>query len=66
MEEMITIREAKEILGLTHLEVNRRIHRGQIPAKKVGWMWVLERKEVEGVKKKEWYKKLMARRAAVS
>jgi len=65
MDEM-TVREAAEELGLTHLEVNRRIHKGQIQARKVGWVWILNRKDVLAVKKAEWYKRVMRRRKAAT
>lgn len=60
----LTAREAGELLGLEHLEVIRRIRRGQIfAAKKGGWFWLIPEKEIEQVKRKPWYRHLMALRA---
>lgn len=60
----LTAREAGEQLDLEHLEVIRRIRRNQISAvKKGGWFWVIPEKEVERVRKTDWYKRLMKLRA---
>lgn len=60
----LTAREAGELLELEHIEVIRRIRRGQIHATKVGnWFWVIKESEVESVKKSQWYKSLMNLRA---
>jgi excisionase family DNA binding protein len=64
MAREVSVREVAAQLGLTHLEVNRRIHKKQIKARKVGWFWVIEQSEVDRVKEAEWYKKVMQRRAA--
>jgi excisionase family DNA binding protein len=60
----LSVREVANQLGLTHLEVNRRIHKKQIKARKVGWFWVINQEDVDKVKGAEWYLKVMARRSA--
>lgn len=63
MADVITPRKFGEELGLKHLEVIRRIRRGDIRAKKLdGWAWIIDVKELERVPKTEWYKRLIARR----
>jgi hypothetical protein len=59
----LTAREAGDLLDLEHIEVIRRIRRGEIEAKKKGWFWLIKEEEVEKVKRKQWYKNLMALRA---
>lgn len=60
---VVTAREAGERLNLEHLEVIRRIRRGDIQAKKFGWNWTIEVDEITRVRETDWYQKLMARRA---
>jgi hypothetical protein len=64
MATILSARQAGEQLDLEHTEVIRRIRNGDIVAKKMGWNWVVQMVEVEAVRDKDWYKKLMARRAA--
>lgn len=60
----ITAKEAGERLNLDHLEIIRRIRRGQITAKKKGgWFWIIREEEVAKVKRKPWYINLMRLRA---
>lgn len=61
--ESYTAREAGELLDLEHLEVIRRIRRGEISAQKKGWFWLITEAEVKAVKHRDWYKHLMALRA---
>jgi hypothetical protein len=64
MAKDLSAREVGELLDLTHIEVIRRIRRGQIRARKMGgWFWAINPEEVIRVKKKTWYKNLMALRA---
>lgn len=65
-ESHITARAAGEQLGLDHLEVIRRIRKGDIRAVKFGWNWAVHKNEVERVKRRQWYIQLMARREAAS
>ncbi|HUV13118.1 MAG TPA: hypothetical protein VMY18_05710 [Acidobacteriota bacterium] len=62
MATILTARETGERLDLEHLEVIRRIRKGDIKASKLGWNWVVEESEVTRVKDSDWYKRLMARR----
>jgi hypothetical protein len=62
----LTPRKAGELLDLTHLEVIRRIRRGQIRARKLdgGWYWLIKSEEVQRVQTTAWYKRLMRLRNA--
>ena len=63
MAKYTTASQAGEELNLEHKEVIRRIRRGDIVAQKLGWNWIIEVTEVEAVKAKSWYIKLMEYRA---
>jgi hypothetical protein len=63
MAKYMTASQTGEELNLEHKEVIRRIRRGEIVARKLGWNWIVGVDEVEAVKNKPWYKKLMALRA---
>lgn len=62
MAKVFTARQFGEEVGLEHLEVIRRIRKGDISATKFGWNWVIKAEEVKHVKQSEWYKRLQARR----
>lgn len=53
---------AAEELGLKHVEVIRRIRKGDIEATKLGWIWIIDVEEIQRVKAKKWYVGLMERR----
>lgn len=59
--EILSPRQVGEILGLTHLEVIRRLRRGDIAGMKMGWNWVIEEEAVEQAKQSDWYKRRLAR-----
>lgn len=62
MAKVYTARQFGEEVGLEHLEVIRRIRKGDIKATKFGWNWVIKAEEVGAVRKSDWYKRLQARR----
>ena len=59
---VVSAREAGDRLGLEHTEVIRRIRKGDIEARKLGWVWIINTREVEAVRTKDWYISVMARR----
>jgi hypothetical protein len=61
MAKLFTARQVGEALGLPHLEVIRRIRRGDIKAKKLGWNWVINEDAVDAAKETDWYKRHLAR-----
>ncbi len=47
---MLTVREAAELLGLPHYKVLRYVQRGVIPAHKKGWIWLISQEDLDQVK----------------
>ena len=45
-EKYITIPQLADLLGLSRIEVYRRVRKGQIKAEKIGRMYVIKDKEV--------------------
>ena len=41
----LTISQVAIQLDIPRLEVNRRIHKGDITGRKIGWFWVVESSE---------------------
>jgi len=58
----LTLRQVGEDLGMDHLEVNRRVRKGQIEAYKQGWIWLVPKEAVEKARKSDWYQRRLARR----
>jgi hypothetical protein len=55
-------RQVGELMGLTHQEVIRRIHKGQIEAQKVGaWNWMIQQPAVEAAIASDWYKRRLTK-----
>lgn len=46
---------------MPHLEVIRRIRKGQIRAHKLGWVWIIEEADFEAIKQTPWYVRRLAR-----
>lgn len=63
VEGMLNTRSVSEALDIPQLEVIRRIRKGQIPAVKWGWNWVVKESDIDGIKVSEWYLRYLARRA---
>ena len=66
MAKFFTARETGEKLGIEHLEVIRRLRRGDIRGRKWGWNWAIHEDEVERVKELEWYQRILEKRARTS
>lgn len=66
MAQVMTAKEFGQQLNLEHLEVIRRIRRGDINAKKFGWFWTIPVTEVDRVRESDWYTRLMERRGRSS
>lgn len=47
---MLTVREAAELLGLPHYKVLRYVQLGVIPAQKKGWIWLINQEDLDRVK----------------
>lgn len=61
MSKVYSARKTGEILGIPHLEVIRRIRRGDIKAKKLDWNWIVTEEAIEEAKQSEWYTRRLAR-----
>jgi len=48
--KMLTVQEAAEMLGLPYYKVIRYVQRGVIPARKKGWIWLINQEDLERVK----------------
>jgi len=42
-----TVREAADITGYEYRQVMYRIRSGKIEAEKIGWVWILDHKQLE-------------------
>lgn len=63
MAKLYTPKMVGEELDLPHLEVIRRLRKGDIEGKKLGWNWVIEEAAVEKARNSEWYQKRLARQS---
>lgn len=55
--DLLSARQAAEIMGLPHKEVIRRIRKEDIEAEKLGWNWVLTRDNVAKAMASDWYQR---------
>lgn len=55
MSREYSARQAGEKMGLPHREIIRRIRRGDIEAKKLGWVYVITEEAISAAMKSEWY-----------
>lgn len=60
--ELLTASQVSDLLEMPHLEVIRRLKKGDIKGKKLGWFWTVKETEVERVKSSDWYIKYIAKR----
>jgi len=62
--KIYSARQAGDQLGLPHLEVIRRLRRGDIEGRKLGWNWVITEEAVDNARTTDWYRKHLARKSA--
>lgn len=48
---LITITQAAQIAGVSESYLRRLCRQGKIPARKYGWVWLIEEQDLEGVSK---------------
>lgn len=48
--------QAAELLGMSHQEVIRRLRRGDIKGRKVGWFWIISGQQLLIAKNSNWYR----------
>jgi hypothetical protein len=63
MAKYYSARKAGVILGLPHLEVIRRIRKGDIRAQKLDWNWIVTEDAIEEARQSDWYQRRLARQA---
>lgn len=56
--------EVGDLLEMKHLEVIRRIRKGDIIGRKVGWFWVIKGRDIQMAIRSPWYKKRQKKKAA--
>ena len=61
MAKIYSAKRAGDILGIPHLEVIRRIHKGDIKARKLDWNWIITADAIEEARESDWYKKRLRR-----
>lgn len=61
MAKFYSARKAGIELGIPHLEVIRRIRKGDIQAKKLDWNWIITEEAIEEAKQSDWYLRRQAR-----
>ena len=66
MSKVYSARKAGVELGIPHLEVIRRIRKGDIKATKLDWTWIITEEAVEEARQADWYKKRQARHSSGS
>jgi len=47
VNKLYTVSEAAELVGLDSPQILYRIKTGKIKAEKVGWMWVIDKEELD-------------------
>lgn len=52
-EKYITVPRLAELLGVSRIAVYKRVRKGQIPAMKIGKMYVITEKTVAGILKRD-------------
>lgn len=66
MAKVYSARKAGIALGLPHLEVIRRIRKGDIRANKLDWNWLIMEDAIEEARQSDWYQKYQQRHASGS
>ena len=66
MPKVYSARKAGLELGIPHLEVIRRIRKGDIRAQKLDWNWIITAEAIEEVRQADWYKKRQERHSSGS
>ena len=52
LNQLLTTKEAAELLNVPSYKILRAIHKQILPAQKKGWFWVMDRKDLMAVKDK--------------
>lgn len=52
LNQLLTTKEAAELLNVPPYKILRAIHKQILPAQKKGWFWILDQKDLMAVKDK--------------
>jgi len=52
LNQLLTTKEAAELLNVPPHKIVRAIHKQILPAQKKGWFWVIDRRDLMAVKDK--------------
>lgn len=52
LNQLLTTKEAAELLNVPTHKIVRAIHKQILPAQKKGWFWVIDRRDLMAVKDK--------------
>ena len=52
LNQLLTTKEAAELLNVPTHKIVRAIHKQILPAQKMGWFWVIDRRDLMAVKDK--------------
>lgn len=52
MTEIMSVQEAAEELDIGDVRVRQLIYKGDLPAKQIGWQWVILRPDLDAYKKR--------------
>jgi len=66
MAKVYSARKARVALGIPHLEVIRRIRKGDMNGQKLDWNYIITEEDIEDARQRDWYKKRMARHSSGS
>lgn len=61
MSKIYSAKKAGQRLGIPHLEVIRRIHKGEIEAQKLDWTWIITEEAIEKAAQSDWYQRRQQR-----
>lgn len=66
MGKVYSARRAGEALGIPHLEVIRRIRKGDMGGRKLDWNYIITEDDIEAVRQSDWYKRYIERHSSGS
>lgn len=52
LNQLLTTKEAAELLNVPPYKIMRAIHKQILPAQKKGWFWIVDQKDLMAVKDK--------------
>lgn len=55
--KVYSARQAGRKLGIPHLEVIRRLNRGDIDGQKLDWNWIITEEAIEKAKQSDWWQR---------